>query len=261
MGALHGIPVSLKDQFHVRGLESTCGYVSWVGTMRHEADEGVLVRRLRDSGAVIFVKTNVPTSMVIGETTNNIVGSTVNPFNRTLSAGGASGGEGALLALKGAPLGWATDIAGSIRIPSSFNNLYGLRPTYGRLSASGLATSLPGLPVATSVIGPMCADLPSLIDATKWCISSNAWQDDFEVVDLPWNETRFTSTRNRICQPGKNNGSLVFAIMHSDETVTPHPPVQRALTMVRNALQASGYEVRAMHLCDTWSWNIDALGH
>jgi amidase len=247
-GPLHGLPVSLKDQFHVRGLDTTCGFVSWIGSTKSEIDEGVLVRSLRQAGAVIFVKTNVPTSLVIGETTNNIIGSTINPFNRNLSAGGASGGEGALLALKGAPLGWASDIAGSIRIPCCFNNLYGIRPSSGRLSATGLSTSLPGLPTAAHVVGPMCSDLPSLIDATKWFISSNAWQEDHEVVDLPWREEIFRSTQNRISRPGRGDGTLVFAVLRCDDRVLPHPPVLRAMTIVENALKSSGYEVG-----DAWS--------
>ena len=99
----------------------------------------------------------------MGETSNNIIGSTINPYNRNLFAGGASGGEGAILAMKGSPLGWGSDIgmlvyprppcsrevwylirtlAGSIRIPYAFNNLYGLRPSFGRLPASGMATSV-----------------------------------------------------------------------------------------------------------------------
>jgi amidase len=116
-GPLHGLPVSLKDRFHVDGLSSSCGFESWIGYKKTSSDEGALVNRLTQGGAVLFVKTIVPMSMLIGETTNNIVGSTLNPFNRTLSAGGASGGEGALLVLKGSPFGWSSDLAGSIHIP------------------------------------------------------------------------------------------------------------------------------------------------
>jgi amidase len=248
IGPLHGLPISLKDRFHVDGLDSSCGYISWIGKTKTKNDEGVIVKRLRQAGAVLIVKTNVPMSMLIGETTNNIVGSTINPFNRTLTAGGASGGEGALLALRGSPLGWGSDIAGSIRIPSAFNNLFGLRPSFGRVSASGLATSLPGLPTGASVVGPMCTDLPSLVMMMEWAVSSNAWQDDYEVVDLPWSNEKLANTRNRICQTGQNNGSLVFGVMKSDREVFPHPPVQRAMLMVEEALRQRGYEVSGSKL-------------
>lgn len=80
------------DRFDVAGLDSACGFASWVGNRRSVSDEGVLVRRLRQLGAIVFCKTNVPMSMMMGETVNNIIGTTVNPFNRLLSAGGACGG-------------------------------------------------------------------------------------------------------------------------------------------------------------------------
>lgn len=243
VGPLHGIPVSLKDRFHVDGLDSACGYVSWLEQPKSAVDEGVLVRRLKEAGAVIFAKTNVPMSMLIGETTNNIVGSTMNPFNRDLSAGGACGGEAALLALRGSPIGWGTDIAGSIRIPCGFNSLYGIRPSFGRISATGLADNLSGLPTAASVVGPLSSDLPSLIQSMKWIINCNAWQEDIETIEMPWRDDNFAGTSNRICQPGQSNGSLVFAILNNDGEVNPHPPVQRALGLVRNALLQRGYEV------------------
>ncbi|KAH6864999.1 amidase signature domain-containing protein [Alternaria rosae] len=243
VGPLHGIPVSLKDRFHMEGLDSACGYVSWLEQPKSAVDEGVLVRRLKEAGAVIFAKTNVPMSMLIGETTNNIVGSTMNPFNRDLSAGGACGGEAALLALRGSPIGWGTDIAGSIRIPCGFNSLYGIRPSFGRISATGLADNLSGLPTAASVVGPLSSDLPSLIQSMKWIINCNAWQEDIETIDMPWRDDNFAGTSNRICQPGQSNGSLVFAILNNDGEVNPHPPVQRALGLVRNALLQRGYEV------------------
>ena len=240
------------------GLESACGYVSWLGVRKTTGDEGALVKGLKRAGAVIIAKTNLPMSMLIGETVNNIIGSTVNPYNRTLTAGGASGGEGALLALRGSPIGWGSDIAGSIRIPCAFNNLFGLRPSCGRISTTGMATSLPGLPTAASVIGPMSPDLDSLAMMMRWATNLNAWQNDHEVIDLPWSEEKYKTSRNRICQPGKGNGALVFGIMDSDGTVTPHPPIQRAMKMVKEALLRSGYEVyfhghRLLYIADEHS--------
>ncbi|KAG9241764.1 amidase signature domain-containing protein [Calycina marina] len=243
IGPLHGLPVSLKDRFNIEGLESACGYASWLGEKKDSASEGTLVKALRQMGAVFFVKTNVPMSMLMGETSNNIIGVTINPYNRELSAGGASGGEGALLAMKGSPVGWGSDIAGSVRIPCSFNNLYGLRPSFGRLPASGLVTSLPGLPVADSVVGPMSQDLHSLSVMTEAMLDVSPWQEDIDVIEMPWREEVLQATRNRSCIPGERNGRLVFAILACDYTVNPHPPVQRAVKMVRQALLDQGYEV------------------
>lgn len=111
-GPLHGLPVSLKDQFHVKGVETHMGYVGWIGTWQGQKDTGkekvfesVLVEELRQLGAVLYVKTAVPHTLMCGETTNNIIDYCWNPTNRHLSSGGSSGGEGALIALKGSVLG------------------------------------------------------------------------------------------------------------------------------------------------------------
>jgi amidase len=84
------------------------GYISWLG--KYETEDSVLVKLLRQAGAVFYVKTSVPQTLMIGETVNNIIGRTVNPYNTNLSPGGSSGGEGALIALRGSVLGIGTDI-------------------------------------------------------------------------------------------------------------------------------------------------------
>lgn len=201
------------------------------------------MQKLRQAGAIVFAKTNVPMSMLIGETTNNIIGSTFNPYNRTLQVGGASGGEGALLALRGSPFGWGADIAGSVRIPATFNNLWGLRSSSGRISATGLASSLPGLPIADSVVGPMCADLPSLKHMMQWYLNCKTWEEDHKVIDLPWRESVYNGALTEICHYDQRDGRLVFAVLATDEEVYPHPPVQRAMRMVTEALLQRGYEV------------------
>lgn len=66
LGSLHGLPISLQDRFNIEGVESACGYVSWLGERKDETSEGVLVKRLRCLGAIFFVKTNVPMSMLVG---------------------------------------------------------------------------------------------------------------------------------------------------------------------------------------------------
>ncbi len=66
IGPLHGLPISLKDRFHIRGLDTACRYVSLLGSKKTAEDEGILVQRLRQMGAVLYVKTNVPMSMLVG---------------------------------------------------------------------------------------------------------------------------------------------------------------------------------------------------
>lgn len=122
VGPLHGLPMSFKDQFHVRDVETTMGYVGWIGTFeglkgtgKEKVFESELVREVRALGAVPFCKTSLPHTLMAMETWNNIVGFTLNPHNRFMTCGGSSGGEGALIAMRGSPLGIGTDIGGSIR--------------------------------------------------------------------------------------------------------------------------------------------------
>jgi amidase len=122
IGPLHGLPMSFKDQFHVQGVETTMGYVGWIGTFEGEKGTGKekmvdseLVREVKILGAIPFCKTSLPHTVMSMETWNNIVGFTYNPNNRLMSCGGSSGGEGALIAMRGSPLGVGTDIGGSIR--------------------------------------------------------------------------------------------------------------------------------------------------
>uniref|UniRef100_A0A0B7KLM0 Amidase domain-containing protein n=1 Tax=Bionectria ochroleuca TaxID=29856 RepID=A0A0B7KLM0_BIOOC len=103
VGPLHGLPISLKVQFHVKGVETTMGYVGWIGTFEGKKDtkkemntNSAIVDDLISLGAVLYCKTSLPQTLLLGETHNNIVGYTMNPNIQQLSCGGSSGGEGAL---------------------------------------------------------------------------------------------------------------------------------------------------------------------
>jgi amidase len=100
IGPLHGLPISIKDSFKFKGHEATLGYVSWVGKSKATTNSA-LVDLLLDLGAVIYVKTNIPQTLMTADSDNNVFGRTLNPHNLTLNAGGSSGGEGALVAMRG----------------------------------------------------------------------------------------------------------------------------------------------------------------
>lgn len=108
IGPLHGLPISLKDSFNIIGKDSSLGFSSWVNDPA--TYNSILPEILRSAGAVLYVKTNVPTAMMIAETINNVFGRTVNPRNRKLTSGGSSGGESALIAFGGSPIGVGSDI-------------------------------------------------------------------------------------------------------------------------------------------------------
>jgi amidase len=90
----------------------------------------------------------------------------------------------------------------------------------------------------------MTRDLPSLIIMTRAVLETLPWNNDIDVIEMPWKDDVLQSVRNRSCKHGERNGKLVFGIMGCDKTVNPHPPVQRALKIVRDALLERGYEVR-----------------
>lgn len=245
VGLLHGVPVSLKDQFHVKGLETSMGYVGWLGTFQGKKGTGLekvyeseMVKELRNCGAVLFCKTSVPHTLMSGETINNIVGYCWNPRNRNLSAGGSSGGEGALIGARGSPLGFGTDIGGSIRIPASANGLYGIRPSHGRLPYEGMANSMDGQNTVLSVVGPLATSLQSLQLAVRAILGQSPWLHDPLVHEIPWRDEQVQSTKE---SAGKK--SLSFGILRHDGIATPHPPLKRALDMAAKALESAGYQV------------------
>ncbi len=134
-GKLTGIPISMKESFHVKGMKTTGGLGHRVN-MKENQDAQV-VERLRREGAVILGKTNTPTLCFCQETDNKLYGRTNNPWDLNRTAGGSSGGEGALIALGGAAAGIGSDIGGSIRFPSHFNGVIGFKSGNGRVSDVG----------------------------------------------------------------------------------------------------------------------------
>lgn len=128
-GPLDGVPISVKDAFHVRGLPCTLGSVAHRNVISR-SDSGV-VRRLRAGGAVLVGKTNTA-EFGQSATSDNLLGpDTVNPWGRGLTPGGSSGGAAVSVAAGMAVAGIGSDGGGSIRIPAAFTGLVGVKPTYG----------------------------------------------------------------------------------------------------------------------------------
>ncbi|HEU5296844.1 MAG TPA: amidase [Burkholderiaceae bacterium] len=131
LGPLDGVPLTVKDNLHVRGLPTRWGSRALPG-VACEHDE-LPVARLREGGAVIFGKTNVPEFTMQGYTENPVFGATANPWNTALTPGGSSGGAAALVAAGGCPVALGTDGGGSIRRPASHTHLVGYKPGRGRV--------------------------------------------------------------------------------------------------------------------------------
>ncbi|OJJ05975.1 hypothetical protein ASPVEDRAFT_139371 [Aspergillus versicolor CBS 583.65] len=238
VGPLHGLPISLKDQFRVKDAETSVGYVAWLGKVETEETESWVVKALKDMGAIVFAKTNVPTSLMCIETNNNIVGYTTNPHNRLLSSGGSSGGEAALLSLRGSILGLGSDVGASIRLPCAFTGISGLKPSHGRLPYLNVANSMEGHDTVPSVIGPMGHTISDLRLITQSILSSQPWLHDPKVIHLPWRVDTEDEVRQSVASK-----TLTFGVLRTDGVIQPHPPVTRAINETVQALKAAGYEV------------------
>lgn len=135
-GLLHGIPIILKDNFDTFDMPTSGGSIALAGLV--PPDDAFQVRRLRDAGAIILGKANMH-ELAFGITTlSSLGGQTRNPYDPSRYPGGSSGGTGAAIAASFAAIGWGSDTGGSIRIPSSHNNLFGLRHTKGLSSSDGI---------------------------------------------------------------------------------------------------------------------------
>ncbi|KAM0539863.1 hypothetical protein ACHAO7_011759 [Fusarium culmorum] len=228
-GPLHGVPVALKDFHFVAGRPTTTGYVSR-RDFRPEHDSA-LVKTLRDAGAVFYCKTTMPQSGMAIETMSNLWGRTLNPYNTGLSAGGSSGGDAVLVALKGTPITPSTDLGGSIRVPAAFNGLYAIRPTSDRIPKGGMDNINGGQISIKLSCGPICHSMEDLEAFTKLINAHPANQHDPTSVPVPWKTVK------------PIEGKLTIGLMKWDKVVMPHPPVLRALDHTKQALEKAGHEV------------------
>lgn len=157
---LFGLPVTVKDALAVAGIRFTAG--AWIHRERIADADAEAVRRFKDAGAILLGKTNCPDLCCAVETDNPIFGLTRNPWNLSHSAGGSSGGEGALIAAGGSPLGLGTDIAGSIRTPCAFCGTCGLKPSAGRISTAGHDPVAPPAIAHWNTVGPLARRVEDL---------------------------------------------------------------------------------------------------
>src|SRR5690625_2082665 len=153
-GPLYGVPISIKESFHVKDMKTTGGLLSkrdFIAT--EDAD---IVSKLKDAGAIILCKTNTPTLCYCQETDNKLYGRTNNSWDISRTAGGSSGGEGALLSVGGTAVGIGSDIGGSIRFPSHFNGVVGFKAGKYQISSNGHFPA-DHIPIQTrmSSMGPM----------------------------------------------------------------------------------------------------------
>ncbi|HSA13166.1 MAG TPA: amidase [Spirochaetota bacterium] len=161
----HGVPCTIKEAFSLRGMPNTSGLVSRKNVIG-DAD-AACVARLRKAGAIPLGVTNVPELCMWVETYNNIYGRTNNPYDPKRIAGGSSGGEGAIIGAGGSPFGLGSDIAGSIRLPSFFNGVFGHKPTGGLVPGTGHFPLPSGQVQKYGTFGPLARRAEDLMPLLK----------------------------------------------------------------------------------------------
>jgi amidase len=169
---LHGVPITVKESFDVAHLHTTWGNPEFRNYVAER--DATVVSRLKEAGAIVVGKTNVHTMLAdFAQTSNDLYGTTNNPWDLSRTPGGSSGGGAAALAAGMSFLDYGTDLVGSIRIPASFCGVYGLKPSVGVVPLAGF--QLPGQPAGPSelrylsAVGPLArsaADLRAALQVT-----------------------------------------------------------------------------------------------
>jgi amidase len=160
LGKLHGLPITIKDCLKVEGLICSAGCEK----LSHKADtDAPIVSRLKKAGAIVLGLTNVPELLLSAETDNLLYGRTNNPHDEERTCGGSSGGEGAIIAAKGSPLGFGSDAGGSIRIPAHFCGIAAIKPTHGLVpTTGGILGDTPGIFGNVVTYGPLAHTVDDL---------------------------------------------------------------------------------------------------
>jgi amidase len=227
-GPLHGVPVTFKDAIETEGIISTGGTLGRRNFVPEQ--DAVIVQRLRTSGAIVLGKTNCPEFGWAWESDNLIYGRTNNPYNLSLSPGGSSGGESALISAGGSPLGFGSDAGGSVRFPANCCGLASIKPTSGRIPRTGHFPGPGGTLDALWQIGPLARSVEDLELALK--IVSGVDGHDPAIVPAPLGETATVDVKK------------LRVAFHTDNGITaPAPEVAKAVCKAATALSAAGAKV------------------
>lgn len=227
---LHGIPISIKDSLFLEGYDCHAG-LQMLAFKAVDKDADI-IQALKSQGAVPFVRTNFPQGLMTYACSNPIYGKTVNPHDPGRTPGGSSGGEGAILAAGGSVIGIGSDIGGSIRIPTQFCGVYGLKPTVDRMAVNGIDPLESGPNLVRVAVGPMARDMGGLIELTQALLTHRMFRLDPYIAPVPFREELFEKdTRMRI------------GYYTTLEGAHPHPTCVRALMQARQALEARGHIV------------------
>jgi amidase len=227
-GPLHGVPMTLKDSHETEGVVSTGGTL---GLRRHvPAADSTCAARLRAAGAVLLGKTNTPELTMSFETDNLVYGRTNNPYAPERTSGGSSGGAAAIVAAGGVPLDLGSDTGGSIRLPSHFCGIAGLRPTSGRVSRHGHLWPPGGFADALTTLGPMARRVEDLALVLPILVGPDGRDPAIVPVSLAAPES-------------VDVAALRIAVHFGNGVVEPTPETRDAVRRAADALSDAGAKV------------------
>ncbi|MDY0003989.1 MAG: amidase family protein [Polyangia bacterium] len=229
-GPLHGLPVTIKDNVDVAGTDSTLGMAA--RRDRPAAKDAAAVSLLKEAGAILLGKTNVPQLLLAQETENATFGVTRNPWNLDRVPGGSSGGEAAAIASGCSAAGIGTDIGGSIRMPAHFCGIAGLKPTLDRISNRGSQGAIPGQEIVRAQLGPLARSTEDLALLMRVLSPEACAAMDPAVPPLPLGDPSKVSLRG-----------LRVGFFDDDGFLTPARCIKRAVAEAREALEAAGAEL------------------
>ena len=250
LGALHGVPITIKSSIDVAGLPSECGSRLRKGFIA--STDATLVTRLRAAGAIILGNTNVPEFLMAYETDNLLYGRTNNPWDISRTSGGSSGGEAAAIAAGCSAGGVGSDGGGSVRIPAHFTGICGLKPTPGRIPTTGQYPPSGGPFAQLGVVGPMARTVSDLTRLFEVMIGPDPADPASVPVPLRrWSEDEIRNLR---------------VAYFEDDGVTPVTPgTAEAVRSAAEALRLQGFQVEAWrpeNLERIWQlwWNLFGRG-
>ncbi|KAJ9134538.1 Amidase [Coniochaeta hoffmannii] len=226
VGPLHGVPISVKEHMPLADHYSAWGYLD---TRVFSDKDCQMISILRNAGAVFYCKTMQPQGIMHLESVSQF-GRVLNPYNINLSAGGSTGGEAALIAMRGSVLGIGTDIGGSVRGPAGFCGIYGFKATSYMLPQKDF---LPGgfaaeLNILCST-GPMCLTMRDMDLFCKVLLDAKPHLSDPRLIPIPW---------TGLSAPVPAT-PLKIGFLMNDGAIVPQPPVIRALEWARAQLEKS----------------------
>ncbi len=230
LGPLHGVPVSIKSSIEVAGLRCEAGTRLRAGFVAKQ--DAPLVTRLKSAGAIILGVTNTPELLMAWETDSLLYGRTNSPWNFDCTPGGSSGGEAAAIAVGMSAGGVGSDGGGSIRVPAHFSGICGLKPTPGRIPATGHYPTSAGPFALIGAVGPMARTMGDL----KVLFEVMRGPDDGDTCSAP----------APLRWPSEDEAKQLKIGYFEDDGRTPVTPETRAVVRTAAAsLRRAGFQVEA----------------